>query len=179
MNKFITSDLHFWHKNILKFSKDNRPFSDIEVMNSYLIDHWNDTVKENDTVYHLGDFSFAGKQKTRDILDRLNGKKVFILGNHCYHMASLYGEYGEVIMYKEIKHYGAKVCLFHYPIAAWNGQGRGSVMLHGHCHGSYQGKGRTLDVGYCKHGRILSIDEAVEWCLNRDIEVVDHHKLII
>lgn len=178
MKTFITSDLHFWHKNILKFSKEHRPFNSIEEMNEYLIDHWNSLVSPEDTIYSLGDFSFAGKEKTRAILDRLNGNKVFILGNHCYQMRSLYAEYGDVYDYKEVKHEGVKVVLHHYPIAAWNGQGRGSVMLHGHCHGSYQGEGRTVDVGYCNFGRIMPLSDAVEFCLARDIYVPDHHKAV-
>lgn len=178
MREYITSDLHFWHRNILEFSSENRPFESIEEMNEHIIHHWNNKVNKEDVIYHLGDFSFAGKSKTRGILDLLNGKKVFILGNHCYHMDGLYREYGEACHYKEIKNSGVKVCLFHYPVSAWNQQGRGSVMLHGHCHGSYQGEGRILDVGYCKHGRILTVDEAVESCLDRPVVVNDHHKVI-
>ena len=176
--EYITSDLHFFHKNILKFSPKRECFKDINHMNEVLIQEWNLKVSEQDTIYHLGDFSFAGREKTRSLLARLHGNKAFILGNHCYKLKGLYEEYGEVYDCLEIKHKDVKVCLMHYPIAAWNGQGRGSVMLHGHCHGSYQGEGRILDVGWCKHGRILTLDSAVQWCINRDIVVVDHHKII-
>jgi len=175
---YITSDLHFWHKNILKFSKEHRPFDTIEEMNNYIVNKINDTCTEDDTLYHLGDFSFAGKEKTRAVLDRIKCKIVFILGNHCYHMKSLYEEYGEVLMYKETKVNGVKTVLFHYPIATCNGQGRGSVHLHGHCHGSYEGLGRILEVGYCAHGRLLKIEEAVNMALEKEIYVPDHHAII-
>lgn len=181
MNKWITSDLHHWHKNIIKFSPKREHFDSVEQMNEFLIEEWNNKVKPDDIIYHLGDFCFAGKTKVTDILDRLNGQKVFILGNHDYKLKSLYQEYGQVEHYMEIKHNDVKVCLMHYPILAWNQQGRGSVMLHGHCHGMLKpdhSKGRILDVGWCNHGKILSLDEAVQECLNKDIVSVDGHSVV-
>ena len=45
---FVTSDLHFGHRNILKFC--NRPFSDIKEMSEKLISNWNEVVGKNDIV---------------------------------------------------------------------------------------------------------------------------------
>lgn len=55
MNYFI-SDLHFGHKNILKF--DNRPFLNIEQHDKAIIENWNNVVGEDDDVYVLGDISW-------------------------------------------------------------------------------------------------------------------------
>lgn len=82
MTTFIMSDLHFSHKNILKFNPETRQFRDVDHMNESIISEWNTKVKPDDTIYHLGDFAFAGNTKKREILDQLNGKKIFILGNH-------------------------------------------------------------------------------------------------
>ena len=49
-------------------------------MNEALIDNWNSVVKKNDKVYHLGDVAF-GKHNLH-YLDRCNGNKVLIMGNH-------------------------------------------------------------------------------------------------
>ena len=51
--KYYISDLHFGHKNVLKF--DNRPFDSVEEMNQTILDNWNNTIKNNDDVYLLGD----------------------------------------------------------------------------------------------------------------------------
>ena len=56
----ITSDLHLNHANMIKWYPKYRNFGDkIEDMNRGIIKHWNDNVKPEDTVYHLGDFAFA------------------------------------------------------------------------------------------------------------------------
>ncbi|AMQ66495.1 phosphoesterase [Bacillus phage Shbh1] len=77
---FVISDTHFGHKNILEF--ENRPFSDVEEMDEAIINNWNSTVEEHDIVFHLGDVSFHRTEKTEQILSRLKGRKILILGNY-------------------------------------------------------------------------------------------------
>ena len=95
---YLTSDTHFYHANIIKYC--NRPFNDVEEMNETLIENWNNTVSEEDTVIHFGDFTMAeyiqGKSyKERYIhtatklLHRLNGKIMLIKGNHDPHIEVL------------------------------------------------------------------------------------------
>lgn len=48
---FFTSDTHFYHGNIIRFC--NRPFKDVEVMNETIISNWNNTVGQDDIVFHL------------------------------------------------------------------------------------------------------------------------------
>lgn len=78
---FLISDTHFFHNRILEFEKEARPFSHVEEMNEALVDNWNRVVGKRDTVWHLGDVIFGGR-KNFWILDRLNGNKNLILGNH-------------------------------------------------------------------------------------------------
>lgn len=81
MSIFITSDSHFGHKNIIQY--ENRPFADIEEMNSKMIELWNQTVKPDDIVYHLGDVApFKKETYITAIVKQLNGDKRLILGNH-------------------------------------------------------------------------------------------------
>ncbi len=78
---FFTSDLHLDHANIIKYCK--RPFLDVNDMNSTLIRNWNNTVSNKDTVYFLGDLAFGRSSMPIDYwLKKLNGKTIFILGNH-------------------------------------------------------------------------------------------------
>jgi calcineurin-like phosphoesterase family protein len=77
---FFTSDHHFGHKNIIDF--ESRPFQNADEMTSKMIESWNTVVGKEDKVFHLGDFSFLNKEKTSDIVSKLNGYKFLILGNH-------------------------------------------------------------------------------------------------
>lgn len=80
---YFWSDLHFFHKNILKYSQ--RPNSDLADIHESIISNLNSTVQATDTVYHLGDFAFANKNKAAqvlDILQHLKGNIVLVQGNH-------------------------------------------------------------------------------------------------
>lgn len=77
---WFTSDTHFCHENIVKFS--GRPFADAAEMNGELIRRWNETVPEDGIVFHLGDFCQGGSRQWNEILYRLHGKIYLILGNH-------------------------------------------------------------------------------------------------
>lgn len=74
MSIWFTSDTHFGAYRTLMLSK--RPFNSVKEMDEVLVNNWNKVVKEEDEVYHLGDFgdySFAS---------RLNGKIHLIKGNY-------------------------------------------------------------------------------------------------
>ena len=81
---FFIADTHFGGENIRRY--ENRPFETAEEMDEKLIENWNHVVTEEDTVYVLGDFSdYNDEEKEKDILARLNGKKVLVMGNHDKH----------------------------------------------------------------------------------------------
>lgn len=181
-NIWITSDLHFYHKGVLHFCPDTRPFTDLDDMHDKIIQEWNSKVSDNDLIFHLGDFSFKGKDATTEVLSQLKGKKVMILGNHDKTLRNQFrrGQYGieEICDYMEVRIDGTKVCMSHFPMVCFNQAGRGAVMLHAHTHSSYQGKGRTVDVGYDNWGRIIPIREAIDFCLQRPVYSPDQHKVI-
>lgn len=58
---FLTSDHHFYRKNIIKYCE--RPFLCIEEMNEFMVGAWNSVVVPYDTVYHLGDFGLGSVDK--------------------------------------------------------------------------------------------------------------------
>ena len=92
MKVFIISDTHFGHEAIIRYC--NRPFTSVEEMDQIMIKRWNETVSNNDIVIHLGDFSFYGKDKTREIIQKLNGKKILIMGNHDNYSEQFYRDAG-------------------------------------------------------------------------------------
>lgn len=80
MRRFLTSDTHWGHKNVIKYC--DRPYSTVDEMNRDLIVKWNNKVSILDEMYFLGDFTLNPKFY-RTILPRLRFKKMyFILGNH-------------------------------------------------------------------------------------------------
>lgn len=179
---FITSDLHFYHNNILKFSHKTRPFKDVDHMVEMLIQEWNSLAGVNDNVYHLGDFSFGKYHKTLEVLNRLNGRIHFIKGNHDSRevFKKLIKETTANVVwfkdYHEMKHNNTLITMTHYPFEIWRDSHKGSVHLHGHTHGSMPSVGRRVDVGYDSYGKIISLDKAVEDTLKLKIQAPDIHK---
>ena len=116
--------------NVLKY--DNRPFTSIEEMNQALITNWNSVVKQDDTIYHLGDFAFMKEHQVIDILQQLNGKKIFVFGNHDKVMFNdaIKKYFAAMVSYLEVKHNGELICMFHYPIAEHNKCHHGSFHIH-------------------------------------------------
>ena len=92
MRVFIISDTHFGHEAIIRYC--NRPFTSVEEMDQTMIKRWNETVSNNDIVIHLGDFALCGKDKTREIIQKLNGKKILIMGNHDNYNEQFYRDAG-------------------------------------------------------------------------------------
>lgn len=176
---WFTSDTHFNHRNIIKFC--NRPFIDMSDMEEQLIDRWNSKVSYNDTIYHLGDFSFTkwkGSTSVDSLLSRLNGNKILLIGNHDAPEVVNSSYWASVEHYLEIKINKQKIILSHYPFRVWNGMHRGAFMLHGHSHGSLLDiGGKTMDVGTdCHDWYPISFDDVYKFMESREILKEDHHE---
>lgn len=142
---FYTSDTHFFHRNVIRYS--NRPFVDEQEMNEEMVRRWNARVSPNDTVYHLGDVSFANVTKTKTLLDRLNGTIHLCPGNHDPKQLLSIDRWASVEPYREIREQGKFIVLSHYAHRVWNKSHHGSLMLYGHSHGGLPGNSQSLDVG--------------------------------
>lgn len=129
---FYIADMHFGHKNILKY--DKRPFADTEQMDEEIIRRWNERVCDDDNVYVLGDAFFKGEERSIEIMKRLNGHKRLIRGNHDRNNGKLLKLWESVSEYEEIKDGGHLVVLSHYPMMFYDHQHDGAVMLYGHVH---------------------------------------------
>lgn len=173
MNKiWFTSDWHFSHKNILRYSKNTRGgCKDIEEMDEWLIAKWNATVDNSDTVYHIGDFTFCGKRKLREeLIPRLNGNIIFIRGNHdrSKTMKVLVEEGYQVYDLYTLRLGNQHVELCHYPIEEWKNKRHGAWHLHGHLHNpnSQHRKIRNIknriNVNFDLEGKMYSLKEVEE-----------------
>lgn len=81
---YLIADLHFGGESIIRY--ENRPFQSVDEMEQVLITRWNGIVNCDDTVYVLGDFSSdQDAEKDKRILEKLNGMKILIMGNHDSH----------------------------------------------------------------------------------------------
>lgn len=151
MRTFFTSDLHFFHENVIRFC--NRPFGSVEHMNSTLITNWNNVVTNEDHIWVLGDFSFGKEEQTREVLDQLKGIKHLVVGNHDRKGRSerLFNrDWNDYFVdrqdYFRLKVGPYKFVLCHFPFYSWE---RGYINLHGHLHSlaGYQNKYNQWDVG--------------------------------
>ena len=181
MKTWVTSDLHFGHKNIMTFCRQSRArFNlDLAYMNEAMVKEWNDLIAPEDTVYILGDVAFLPAPKATEYMRRLNGRKILVEGNHDRKLLQdddFRNEFAEVHKYLDINYNGTKVVMFHYPIAEWDQMHRGAVHLHGHLHGGVSGmeQYRCRDMGMDATGVIaVEMDWAIGYAMRGQIK--GHH----
>jgi calcineurin-like phosphoesterase family protein len=196
---FFVSDTHYSHKNICRGVTDwrtqdgevpvhsTRDFNTIELMNNALVDNINSVVGQDDTLIHLGDFSFGGFDNIGNFLDRLVCKNIhLVLGNHDTHIKynrdGIQDRFLSVQQYLEVKINDYYFVLSHYPLQSWHGLNKGVIHLHGHVHLNKMlkfGNGKKMDVGV--DGNDLNpylIDDIIKIMNKRDIAsdmIKDHH----
>lgn len=166
MHTFYTSDEHYYHFNIIRFS--NRPFQNLQQMHHALIENHNAVVGKHDVVIHVGDFTLnATELEVRVILEQLNGKHLIMPGNHDRSRESLTragfellntpGQYsiGWTLHDGENK---LPILLSHYPYFDTDPEydqryinrrpiDKGGPLIHGHVHQKWQMRGKQINVG--------------------------------
>ena len=130
---FLSSDTHFGHAGVCRFTCDDgvtkiRPWTDPDEMDEEMVKRWNETVKPNDKVYHLGDVVI--NRRCLQILRRLNGDKVLIKGNHDIFKLQDYLPH-----FRDIRGYHVmnNMILSHVPVHP-ESFGRFRANIHGHLH---------------------------------------------
>jgi len=133
MTRWLVSDHHFGHTNIIKYAE--RPFDNIDQMNRTLIENHNSVVQDTDKVYFLGDVAMNEKALHQTV-PYMKGKKRLILGNHDNLKMKIYARYFERISgSQDLKIPNSKILLTHYPSILDNHTiGRYSLNVHGHIH---------------------------------------------
>jgi calcineurin-like phosphoesterase family protein len=185
------SDTHFSHMSAAK----HRGFTDVDEHDDWLVERWNSGPKRGDVVYHLGDLSFGGFERTKRILARLNGMIFLVPGNHDARMntdlvndghiqgllpplVDIKGEFGPTSE-------KFRITLCHFPLLVWNRAHFGAIHLHGHSHGNLRHPGtpgKMFDVGvdaklsYDCGIRPIQLREVLEVAATRPFKSVDHHK---
>ena len=138
-------------------------------MNEELIKRHNSRVREQDTCVFVGDFSFANSEKTKAVLDAMNGTKVLIQGNH--DKKSTVNKFDVAFMEARITIAGYPVTIKHYPLK-WpkfshlkerfvrfinnvpdpryldrHPVDEGQLHIHGHTHSKEKFRGNQIHVG--------------------------------
>ena len=171
---YLTSDLHFFHTNIIQYQYEQRPFDSIEEMNTHISEYWKATVQKNDELYILGDIAMGHKTKAIELLRTLPGKIHLIRGNHDNYNKTQEAELFEsAAYYKILKYQGQRIVLFHFPIEEWDRCYYGDIHLHGHTHGNMKSlRHNRFDIGWDVHQRFIPIDEVLTWRVD---DHVPHH----
>lgn len=144
MTTFFTSDTHWGDHRTLNIGR--RPFSSVAEMDATLVANWNAAVGPGDEVWHLGDVARRAGD-VAGLLAGLNGTKHLIRGNNDPPATLAAIGWASVADYAELVVDGHRLVLCHYPFRTWNGQGRGTINLHGHSHGRLKPLPRQHDVG--------------------------------
>ena len=153
--------------------------NNVAYMNEAMIREWNELVKPEDTSYLLGDIAFLPAIKAVEYLNRMNGRKILIAGNHDRKLlndSNFRKCFDEIHNYLEITYNGTFIVMCHYPFSEWNSMHRGSINLHGHLHGGVSGmeKYRSRDMGIDATGKIaILLEEAIASAMTGEIR--GHH----
>ncbi|MFP9191203.1 hypothetical protein ACLI4Q_06005 [Natrialbaceae archaeon A-CW1-1] len=160
MDRYLISDLHLDHTNIMESC--DRPFDTVEEMNRTLIENWNMTVSDDDVVFFLGDLGhFADEDDLRRWLDRLNGRIVFIEGNH--DSPSRYVDGVHTHQYYILSQGEWELCCTHRPENTprfWDGW-----IIHGHHHNTHP-----------EDYPLLNPDT---YCVNVSVELIDYKPVLV
>jgi calcineurin-like phosphoesterase family protein len=177
-----------------------RGFNSSEEHDEGIIRNWNSKATDKTVGFLLGDtmFGFGGEEKFKKLMSRLNFSRVFIMsGNHAAGWKQAFeslkdntlyvdGKYNKEVIfvpnYLEAYVNGQPIVMSHYAIASWNGQGKGSWMLHSHSHGSLYGtdlgnilyKAKIMDVGVERHPFPATFGE-IKSNFNNPVVSFDHH----
>jgi calcineurin-like phosphoesterase family protein len=154
---FLVSDTHFGHAGVCRFVRNDgvtklRPWDNPDEMDEFMVRAWNERVRPNDKVYHLGDVVI--NRRSLKTLARLNGDKVLIRGNHDIFPDVEYREY-----FRELRAYHVMngMILSHIPIHS-ESLGRFGVNIHGHTHAN-----RVMLPGF--NGKITDIVDTRYHCV--------------
>lgn len=146
---WITADTHYHHRNIVssvsKFKDKGacRCFGSVEEHDFEIVKGINDNVKENDTLIHVGDWSFGGIEKIFEFRNQIICKNIhLVLGNHDHHIArnnkfndeACQSLFSSVERIYDRKIHGKRFVFCHYAMRTWENWHKGSIMLYGHSH---------------------------------------------
>jgi calcineurin-like phosphoesterase family protein len=135
--RFILSDHHMGQDSIYSFTDNSgqllRPWAKSAAeADEMMIEAHNKQVRQQDTTYFLGDVSMSAKLLVN--LDRMNGRKVLIRGNHDIFPMKKYTPH-----FADIRgtHKLGRLILSHYPLHSKSIPRWCKANVHGHTHANF------------------------------------------
>jgi calcineurin-like phosphoesterase family protein len=165
-NTWFTADWHLNHSRIIELCE--RPFSSVEEMNEAIIANHNTLVAPGDDVFVLGDVALGSIDQMARLVQRMNGRKFLVPGNHdrCWRGnkrirgidTQRYIDAGFQILSGVVVWSETGWVLCHFPSKGDSHtedrflEYRPSVseddwLIHGHVHEKWQVNGRQINVG--------------------------------
>jgi len=151
MTKWFTADQHFYHRKIIEYC--NRPFKSEKHMRNTLINNFNDVVRKDDQTFILGDAAMLGGsqwERLRGVIQKLNGTKHLIYGNHDELRWQRYIDVGFTTTHSALwlDEGGHHIVMAHDP-SVYCTLAPGTIFLHGHIHTLYKSipDKRVVNVG--------------------------------
>jgi calcineurin-like phosphoesterase family protein len=126
-NTYVISDTHFFHRKIQEYTDRPDDWSD------KIIKNWNNIIKPDDLVLHLGDLSFGSKPTVMKITRRLNGRKYLLQGNHDRRSKKWFDDVGFTLIKKSFM-VDCKEHLLLFTHRPTYGIPKGTINIHGHIH---------------------------------------------
>lgn len=155
-NIWITSDWHFNHDK--EFIWKDRGFNSVNEMNQAIIERSKSLIKDEDTLYVLGDCMMGQDAAAGiELIKQIPGHKYLVLGNHdSAARVKFYKEhqiFEDIALAFKIKKGKKEYLLSHYPtLVANGGTSNGVFNIHGHTHSK------------------SSTDEALPYCYNVNLD---------
>lgn len=134
--RYFISDTHFGHEKCWSTFKradgsSLRDFSSTEEMDQTMIRNWNQIVKPEDSVYHLGDYVI--NRRFMHTATQLSGRKRLVRGNHDLFRTKEYINVGFEEIYGVWVEPKDKIICSHIPIHP-DSINPGWLNIHGHLH---------------------------------------------
>lgn len=162
---FFHSDWHFNHA----FVAETRGYSSAAKHDDALIERINSRVTKRDHIFVLGDVFMGSVRAGLDQIQRVNGVKHLVLGNHdpghpmhrksIPHTRRFLDVFESVSLHEQIRLPGGrKVLLSHFPYEGdhedredrytqWRLRDEGEWLIHGHVHDAWRFNDRQINVG--------------------------------
>lgn len=138
-------------------------------MNEYIIQKWNSVVKKDDIVYHLGDVGFGSLQEVKSLVERLNGTKILLKGNHDFKIGTnAWKEIGFSEVYKK-KIVLGNLLLTHAPTEEVE---ENQINVFGHIHD------KPLDERFDKDNHICVSCDVVDYTLVSMDRIIENNKVL-
>ena len=166
-NLWLTSDLHLFHSNIIKYC--NRPYPNCFSMNKDIIDTINKNIHQDDLLINLGDIGFNSVKYITDELSKINCNQIFVSGNHdrkslinaLIEKYIVFEKQTILDVYFNDIHY--KVHLAHNPDDIQYNDEKNNIFLYGHLHDKEVKNKRfnQMNIGWDQFGRPIELKEII------------------